>query len=116
MHIWSEPSPTAAAPAPQAYHELFTDEEDNAFANALFERLDIQHDDKIDYVSFVDHIKLADIPAITSHCRNDGPLKNVRAPLVPELPRRVAHAYLFGVTVQRLRAAACLRVSWVCRS
>ena len=60
------------------YHELFVDEEDDATAKQLFARLHGPDDDQIDYVSFVDSLKLEDIPAITSKCRTHGPLKSVR--------------------------------------
>lgn len=72
----------------EVYNELFVDDQDAA---ELFDRIDVQHDDRIDYVSFVDRIKLADIPAITKKCRTSGPLKAVRfrtpAPQGPSIGR-----------------------------
>jgi proline dehydrogenase len=56
----------------EVYKDLFVGD-----GSELFDRIDVQHDDRIDYVSFVDRIKLADIPAITKNCRNSGPLKAV---------------------------------------
>lgn len=58
----------------EVYHELFTDDVDAA---ALFDKLDQQHTDRVDYVSFIDQIKVADIPQLTSKCREHGPLKEV---------------------------------------
>lgn len=103
----------------QAYHELFNDEEDDTFATALFERLDIQHDDKIDYVSFVDNIKLADIPALTSHCRNAGPLKDVRSrcSLLPFLDLLLVSVHLIrcgGTCGQRVSVSAATPVVGQC--
>lgn len=67
----------------QVYDELFLDENG---AEELFEKLDILHDDKVDYVTFVDSLKIADIPQLTSKCRNVGPLKLVRSQLASWLP------------------------------
>ena len=58
----------------EVYHEMFTDDVDAA---ALFNRLDQKHTDSIDYVSFIDQIKVSDIPQLTSKCREHGPLKEV---------------------------------------
>ena len=63
----------------EVYRELFVDDDG---AETLFEHLDMAHDDKVDYVSFVDRLKLADLPALTSKCKETGPLKEVRAPPV----------------------------------
>lgn len=74
----------------EVYREMFTDDADAA---ALFDKLDQQHTDRIDYVSFIDQIKVADIPQLTSKCRERGPLTEVRCtPDVPHLmlPRRSA--------------------------
>lgn len=60
------------------YEELFVDEDG---AEAMFQKLDILHNDKVDYVTFVDSLKVADIPQLTSKCRNVGPLKLVRLEL-----------------------------------
>lgn len=59
----------------EVYHEMFTDDSDAA---ALFDKLDQQHTDRVDYVSFIDQIKVSDIPQLTSKCRERGPLKEVR--------------------------------------
>jgi hypothetical protein len=59
----------------QVYHDLFDDENG---AEEMFEKLDILHNDKVDYVTFVDSLKIADIPQLTSKCRHVGPLKLVR--------------------------------------
>lgn len=57
------------------YGQLFVDEDG---AEEMFEKLNILHNDKVDYVTFVDSLKIADIPQLTSKCRNVGPLKLVR--------------------------------------
>lgn len=57
----------------EVYNEIFVDD-----GAELFDRIHVQHDGRIDYVSFVDRIRLADIPAITQNCRVNGPLKEVR--------------------------------------
>jgi hypothetical protein len=59
------------------YNELFVDE--GGGAQELFQKLNILHSDMVDYVSFVDTLKVADIPQLTSKCREVGPLKMVRA-------------------------------------
>ena len=64
----------------EVYHDLFIDSDEDDDAKKLFERLDITQDDNVDYVSFVDQIKLQDLPMLTSKCRTHGPLKDVRAP------------------------------------
>ena len=90
----------------EVYNELFVDDADAA---ELFDRIDVQHDDRIDYVSFVDRIKLADIPAITKKCRTSGPLKAVRPllchPPVPMQRRITLVRSLAGLTAGE---ASCL--------
>ena len=62
-----------------AYGEVFTDGGDTAKLDALYQKLDLgTHSEGIDYVAFVDNLKLEDLPELVSKCRTAGPLSEAR--------------------------------------
>lgn len=63
----------------EVYHSMFTDGDDVAKLDAMYKKMGVQGEDSlIDYVSFVDHIRIQDLPDLTSKCREHGSLAAVR--------------------------------------